>query len=326
MYRHTVTVYDQQGSLLKTISDRVDLAQFGVPDGVAVRGAPVEAASTSDGRYVYVSNYAMYGPGFGAEPGDGCADSGWDNSYLYRVDTESLEIDQVIEVGAVPKFLAVSPDDRYVLVTNWCSFDLSIVDTEAAEEIMRIDIGRHPRGVAISSDSSVAYVTEMGGSDIAIIPLDQIERIGERRAPADAILTRAGSGADADGDLDVAWLEGIGRGPRSIVLSPDDQFLYATLNGEGRVIKIDLTTGEVIERVSTGSAPRSMAMSTDGTTLYVVNYLSNTMSKVMTDTMEEVQEVQTAEKPIGITVDPITGNVWVSNYSGVLQIFEEQEP
>ena len=323
MYRHSVTVYDQQGSLLKTIDDRVDLASFGVPNGVVAKGAPVEAASTSDGRYVYVSNYAMYGPGFGSEPGDSCADSGWDNSYLYRVDTESLEIDQVIEVGAVPKFLAVTPDDQYVLVTNWCSYDLSIVDTQFGREIARIDIGRHPRGVAITSDSSTAYVTEMGGSNIAIIPLDQIERPEIAPIPPSGYQAVLGEWGV---DLEIDWIEGVGRGPRSIVLSPDNKFLYATLNGEGRVIKIDLETNEVIERVSTGAAPRSMAMSTDGSTLYVVNYNSDTMSKVLTETMEEVQEIRTADKPIGITVDPNTANVWVSNYSGVLQIFEEAAP
>ena len=47
------------------------------------------------------------------------------------------------------------------------------------------------------------------------------------------------------------------------------------------------------------------------------------MSKVLTANMEEVQELRTADKPIGITVDPNTSNVWVSNYSGVLQIFAD---
>ena len=28
----------------------------------------------------------------------------------------------------VPKYVAVTPDNRYVLVTNWCSFDLSVID------------------------------------------------------------------------------------------------------------------------------------------------------------------------------------------------------
>ena len=320
MYRHTVTVYDQRGSLVATISDRVDLSEYGIPGGIEVRGAPVEASSTSDGRYVYVSNYAMYGPGFGPEPGDSCLDTGWPNSYVYRVDTESLEIDQVIEVGAVPKYLAVSPDDRWVLVTNWCSFDLSIIDTEHAAEVARIDIGRHPRGIAITSDSSTAYVTKMGGNDLAVIPLDRLEQARPTR--------QFGGEAEVleipDNDIEIGWIENVGAGPRHVVLSPDDAFLYVTLNSEGRVAKVDLATGEVLEKVRTGSAPRSMAMSADGEILYVVNYTSNTMSKVATATMEELDEVRTAEKPIGVTVDPDNANVWVSNYSGVIQIFAEE--
>ncbi|MGI9607399.1 MAG: YncE family protein [Acidimicrobiales bacterium] len=321
MYRHSITVYDDDGTLLQTIDDRVDLAEYGIADGVSARGAPVEAAPTSDGKYVYVSNYAMYGPGFGPEPGDSCTDSGWDNSFLYRVATDSLDIDQVIEVGAVPKFLAVTPDDKYVLVTNWCSFDLSIVDTASGLEIARIDIGRHPRGIAISSDSSTAYVSEMGGSDIAVVRIDEIVRPTTIVVPPNALEIAVGEWGV---DFELEWIEDVGRGPRHLVLSPDDRTLYATLNGEGRVVKIDIETGEVVEAVRTGNAPRSMAMSPDGEVLYVVNYNSDTMSKVLTETMEEVQEVRTADKPIGITVDPSNANVWVSNYSGVLQIFAEE--
>ncbi len=319
MYRHTVTVYDDEGSLLATIPDKVDLAAFGVVDGVEARGAPVEAAPTSDGRFVYVSNYAMYGPGFGPEPGDSCVDSGWSNSFVYRIDTETFEIDQVIEVGAVPKYLAVSPDDRWVLVTNWCSFDLSIIDTEYAVEIARIDIGRHPRGIAITADSSTAYVTKMGGNDIAVIPLDELSRPEVVSNPGDPDGLRIPAN-----DLAIEWVENVGAGPRHVVLSPDDAYLFVTLNSEGRVVKVDLETGEVVEKVWTGTAPRSMAISPDGEMLYVVNYTSNTMSKVATSTMEELDEVRTAEKPIGVTVDPANANVWVSNYTGVIQIFEEQ--
>lgn len=317
MYRHSVTVYNDEGSLLQTIDDRVDLAAFGIEGGVVARGAPVEAAPTSDGSQVYVSNYAMYGPGFGPEPDDGCNNTGWDNSFLYRVDASGLEIDQVIEVGAVPKFLAVSPDDRLVVVANWCSFDVSIVDTALGREVSRIDIGRHPRGIAITSDSSTAYVTEQGGSRIAVIDLDAI------REPASG-LGAASDTIDWGAGLEVEWIEDVGRAPRSVVLSPDDRFLYATLNGDGEVVKIDVASNTVIASVRTGDAPRSMAISEDGEALYVVNYNSDTLSKVLTESMEEVQELNVADKPIGITVDPETSDVWVSAYSGVLEIYEDQ--
>jgi DNA-binding beta-propeller fold protein YncE len=124
MYRHTVTVYDARTlRLVKTIPDAVDLARLGYPQFPdRVRGAPVEAAFSPDGRYAYVSNYSMYGPGFGPEGDDDCTpSSGYDRSFVYRVDMTSMAVDRAYRVGAVPKVVAVTPDDRFVLVSNWCT-------------------------------------------------------------------------------------------------------------------------------------------------------------------------------------------------------------
>src|SRR5262245_66580847 len=61
MYRHTITVYDARTlKLVRTISDAVHLRRLGYPRlrGI-VRGAPVEAAFSPDGRYAYVSTCSM---------------------------------------------------------------------------------------------------------------------------------------------------------------------------------------------------------------------------------------------------------------------------
>src|SRR6478752_3000063 len=101
MYRHSVTVYSKDGELVKTIPDGVKLSSFGV-DGHSgtSKGAPVEAAFSHDGEYAYVSNYSMYGNGFGPEGSDTCTPSsaraaGVSDSYVYRVDVASLTIDKV---------------------------------------------------------------------------------------------------------------------------------------------------------------------------------------------------------------------------------------
>jgi DNA-binding beta-propeller fold protein YncE len=73
MYTHTVTVYNRHGSLVKTIPDTVEMSHFGIPGHPGItHGAPVEAAFTPDASYVYVSNYSMYGSGFGPEGSDDC--------------------------------------------------------------------------------------------------------------------------------------------------------------------------------------------------------------------------------------------------------------
>ncbi len=80
----------------------------------------------------------------------------------------------------------------------------------------------------------------------------------------------------------VNWLRNIGASPRHLNIAPTGEYLYASLNGEGSIAKIHLSTNKVVSKVRTGNAPRSMVLSNNGEFLYVVNYSSNTVSKVRT--------------------------------------------
>jgi len=293
-----MTVYSSAGDLLRTIPDTVDFSTFGVPGHPGFsHGAPVEAAFTPDGRDVYVSNYSMYGVGFGPEGTDTCTpSSGYNDDYLYRVNVKRLVIDQVIKVGPVPKYVAISPDGRYVLVSNWCGYNLSVVDRATGQEIHRIPLGPYPRGIVVTPDSRTAYVAVMGTSNVAAIDLHTFA---------------------------VSWIYGVGSGPRHLVISPTGRYLYATLNGAGRIAKIDLTTRTVVGSVSTGSEPRSMAISPDGTALYVVNYGSDTVSKLRASDLSLLQTIGTPHHPIGITYDRSTHDVWVSCYEGHILVFAD---
>ena len=74
MYRHSVTVYDAKTfKLIHTIPDSVSLKDFGFSNYSGnYKGAPVEGTFSPDGKYLYVSNYAMYGKGFNKEGTDTC--------------------------------------------------------------------------------------------------------------------------------------------------------------------------------------------------------------------------------------------------------------
>jgi len=298
IYEHTISVFDRRFRLVKTIPDTVDLARIGPPGATGVvRGGPVEAAFSPDGSTAYVSNYSMYGAGYGHPGDDVCSPgSGIDSSFVYRIDVRRLRIDKAIAVGEVPKFLAVTPDDRYVLVSNWCSYDLSVVSVRRGREVKRIPLGAYPRGIAIGPGGRYAYVAVMGSRDVARIDLR---------------------------DLSVGWLRGIGSAPRHLVMDPAGDFLYVTLNGEGKVAKVNLRTGQVVAKVSTGSAPRSMTIAPDGRSLYVVNYESNTVSKLRASDMKVLQTVPTNQHPIGITYDDATGDVWVACYTGTIMVFRD---
>ena len=197
MYRHSVTIYDAKTMELQTtIPDSVTLSEFGYSKySGSYKGAPVEGAFSPDGKYLYFTNYAMYGKGFTKEGHDTCSPaSGFDTSFLSRINLESKKIDAVYPVGSVPKVVKVTPDNKYILVANWCSYTVTIISVETQKTVKSIKIGRYPRGIAISKDSNFAYVAEMGGNRIHRIDLT---------------------------DFSVKYIP-IGSNPRAIELSPDN--------------------------------------------------------------------------------------------------------
>lgn len=296
MYQHTVTVYDADGTLVKTIDDSVDLAKFGFGGHPGIsKGAPVEAAVDHAQKSVFASNYAMYGNGHGPEGSDECGGpGGLTPSFVYEIGLKSLAIDKVGQVGMVPKYVAVTPNDKYVLVTNWCSYDMSVLDRTTLKEVKRVSLGAYPRGIVVNASSSIAYVAVMGSTEIATVDLGSF---AVNKFP-------------------------VGSSPRHLVLSPDGRRLYATLNGANQVVAVDTATNQIVGRVNTGSQPRSMTISPDGRALYVVNYSSNTMSVVRTSDLGIAQTIQVPSNPIGIAYEPVKHRVWVACYSGEILVYD----
>ena len=255
----------------------------------------------------------MYGPGYDPRAGgDVCEKDKGQESFVYRIDTETLVIDRLYRAGPVPKYMAVTPDDGLLLVSNWCGFDVSVIDLRTHETLAEVEVGRYPRGIAVTSDGATAYLAVMGSTDIAVIDL--------------SAFAADGASQDADESAMLSYLREVGDQPRHLVLSPDDEVLYLSLNGEDAVVALDAGTGQELRRVRTGTQPRSMDISDDGTALYVVNYESDTMSKLRTSDFEILQSFNTSHHPIGITYDSFNDEVWVSAYSGVIHVYAETEP
>lgn len=302
MYSHTSTVYDAESrELVATLSDEVDLAELGVEGHPGLsRGAPVEAAWTADGRYAYVSQYTMYGSGFGKEGFDACTPSdGVGASFLYRFDAEEMAWDQAIEVGAVPKFVDITPDQTRVLVSNWCDSTISVVDIEAAEEVDVIPVAAAPRGIEVLPDNRTAYVTAMYADLLFKVDLET-------------------------GESEV-MMETTDK-PRHLNLSEDGRWLYLAVSGADTVYKIDTETEQIVDEVVSGREPRSMTLSSDGTALYVVNYYEPSVAKIRTSDMTLLQKEPTDATPIGVTYEPTTHSVWVAAYGGSIAVFDDTEP
>ena len=63
--------------------------------------------------------------------------------YLYDVATKKTS--KEIHTGKCPNWIAVSPDGRYVVVSNSGSNDCSIIDTRTLREVARVKVGKAPK-------------------------------------------------------------------------------------------------------------------------------------------------------------------------------------
>jgi len=299
MYKHTVTLFDSQTmELVTTVKDSVDLKAFGFSKYSGnYRGAPVEGAFSPDGKYLYFTNYAMYGKGFNKEGTDKCSpSSGYDTSFLSRIDLSTYTIDAVYPVGSVPKVVQVTPDNKYILVSNWCSYTLSVISVAEQKVVKSIKIGRYPRGIVVTKDSAFAFVAEMGGNRLHRIDLATFEQT----------------------------FIPIGSNPRALVLSPDNKVLYATMNLSGQIAAWDLVANKSLGKAKIGQAARSLDISSDGTALFATNYKSGTVSKVRTSDLKVLQTIKVCSEPIGISYDAPTARTWVACYGGSVKVFANE--
>jgi YVTN family beta-propeller protein len=298
IYGHNIRVFDRTFTLVATIRDGVNLSKLGYPQYPdRVRGGPVEASFSPDASTVYVSNYSMFGPGFNHPGRDDCRPGeGIDRSFIYKIDVATFRVTAALRVGQVPKYLAVSPDGKTLVVSNWCSGTISIVDLATFTVTDVVTVGWHPRGIVFDKKSTLAYVAVWDLDAVAVVNL----------------------ATKTVRDIPV------GKNPRHLVIDPHGRYLYASLNGAGKIAKLDLKTEKVVATAATGQEPRSMAIAEDGLSLYVVNYTSGTISKVRTSDMAVLQTISVGHHPIGITYDNATRNVWVAIYSGALSIFNDR--
>ena len=237
----------------------------------------------------------MYGDGFEPEGDDECTPaSGFDRSFVYRISLETLEIDDAYRVGAVPKVVAVTPDGRYVLVANWCTWDLSVISTREGREVRRIEMGpirggsRSPRTGTPPTSGSWAATTSSASTSAR----------GRRRR------SRSGRAAGArDRPVRQQGLRHPQHGRAGCEARP----------AHGR--------GQDRRHRDAAAQPR---LADDGKAIYVVNYESGTVTQAADARHGGPADDRRLLHPIGITYDAPTRRVWVACYGGSILVYDDR--
>lgn len=259
----------------------------------SVAEKPVEGAFTQRGRYLWISFhngaevvvFATRGRGFDprcykrtvmatVREADGRV---WKRSML------------AIATGKTPKVIEVSPDEKWVAVSNWHGYSVTIIDAAQMKAVKTLPVSSIPRGMAFSRDSRKLFVGIMGGTQIDVFDT----RTWKRRNV----------------------IANVGVAPRALILDKAGRYLYASCNASCIITKIDVSRGRVVGAIAVGSEPRTIAFSPDESRIYAVCYGSHKLCVVDTRTFRVVDARRTGENPVGLAVTP-AGDVWVTNQSG----------
>lgn len=293
MYNHSISFYDRSFNLLHVLNDQVNLSEYGYCSyDNWLQGAPVEAVFDSSGRFLYVSNYKLYGPGFAQEAYDNCEiGESNESGYVYKIDLKDYSIVDVYMVGVVPKYLILIEEFGYLAVSNWCSGTVSIIDLNTGQEKAEVFVGKYPRGLA--NHSNKLFVSVMGADRLAVIDLKSLKTMGE-------IIT--------------------GSGPRDVHVEETLNQLMVSLNNSGQVALYSLSQ-ETMKRIDVGNQPRSMAYDSERQLLFVVLYGEQSFAIIDVSEQQLVEKIPSCRKPIGIEYDEQEQELWVACYDGRIAVY-----
>ena len=262
------------------------------------------------------------------------ADFGFFDTPSYTVTPVDLASGQAlapIRVGTGPLAIALTPDDRFAVVTlqgtaSHPGHQIREINLRTGAVSPRVEVGLDPQSVAIAPDGKTAYVAALTSAEVTPvdlttwppralppIPLPGTSPNGIAVAPngykayvldaqnATVIPISLPSGAVGQ-PLDlVCHMQGDpGCTPHAIVISPDGRTAYVAAAGSNDVMLLNLHPLTVEGVVQVGGYPDALGLS--GRWLYVANGASNTMS--VFKGLQAPRSVGGVTYPYGVAIVP----------------------
>jgi len=202
------------------------------------------------------------------------------------IDLATMEAYRHVAVVGGPHEVAVSPDGKRAMVTNYYKSDrspqktLSLISLPDGATIRTIDLGEFstPHDVQWVNDSQVVCTAE---SNQALL------------------LVNAESG-----EIERVFETGRG-GSHMLSLSPDQQRLYSSnMSGGGSISVFDFSSGAKIKDIDTGKECEGVGVSPDGKWVWAGNRAEDTVSIIDTGSLQLVKTLESPGFPYRVEFTP----------------------
>lgn len=211
-----------------------------------------------------------------------------------------------VPTGAGPHEVAVSPDGRLAVVTNYGQREpgssLTVIDVPRAAVLRTIDLGeyRRPHGAAFFRDGHRVAVTAEHNRALLIV---------------DVAAGRVLKAIPTDQEIS-----------HMVALSPDERLAFVANIRSGTVTVIDISAGRAEAHIATGGGTEGLDISPDGRWLWVGNRAEDTISIIDVAAKQVAATVPCASFPIRVKFTPDGRHVLVSNArSGDVAIFDADQ-
>jgi YVTN family beta-propeller protein len=207
---------------------------------------------------------------------------------------------QAIPVGTSPRGIALDRQRNLAVVTNSGSKTVSVINTSSMSISGTLTVGASPQGVALSSVAGRAAVANTDDDTVSIIDLDNIAvATTVNVAPSSGtskpigLAVHPGSGQVVVADSNASQLSffnitspgtpttlTVDAGPNAAAIDPTRNIAAIAEGGSSEVVIVDLSTQQILSRVTGFSLPTGAIYDPDSDTFLVTSSLANNFGSV----------------------------------------------
>jgi len=170
----------------------------------------------------------------------------------YKMDTSKVSGNRDSNCGYCLRGTVFTPDSRYLLVGRMGGGGITCFSMEDGKTVGTFNaFSNVPRHIVIDQAGTTLYASSNLEGKVSRVSLPQI---------LDALKTAGGKSIAGPKGESLS----VGSGARTIDISPDGRFLYASVNNSSELVQVDLASWKVVKRTGVSPYAVGLAVSPDG--------------------------------------------------------------